>query len=56
MGCLVISLIAAIIIIALICGVVVELFWPIVAVVAAYYLIKWLNGNSSPDDKKSGDK
>ena len=56
MGCLELFLIAAIIIIALICGVVIELFWPIVAVVAAYYLIKWLNGNSSPDDKKSGDK
>lgn len=55
MGCLAISLIALIIIVALICGVVVELFWPIVAIVAAYYLIKWLNGDSSPN-KESGDK
>ena len=52
MGCLVISLIALIIIIALICGVVIELFWPIMAVVAAYYLIKWLNEDTSPNDKK----
>lgn len=42
MGILAICLIAVIIIIALICGVIVELFWPIVAIVAAYYVIKWL--------------
>lgn len=50
MGILAICLIAVIIIIALICGVIVELFWPIVAIVAAYYVIKWLqfekNGKS----------
>lgn len=56
MGCLAIILIALIIIIALVCGVVVELFWPIVAIGAAYYLIKWLNGGNSSPDKKSGDK
>ena len=50
-----IFLIAVIIIVAIICGAIVELFWPIVAVVAIYYLIKWLNGDSSPF-KKSGDK
>ena len=55
MGIIAIFLIALIIIVALICGAIVELFWPIVAVVAAYYLIRWLNGDSSPD-KKSGDK
>ena len=52
MGIIAIILIALIIIVALICGAVVELFWPIVAVVAAYYLIKWLNGDSSFLDKK----
>lgn len=56
MGCLALLLIALILIVALICGAIVEFFWPIMAVVAAYYLIKWLDGNSSPDDKKSGDK
>lgn len=55
MGIITIFLITLIIIVALICGAIVELFWPIVAVVAAYYLIKWLNGDSSPN-KKSGDK
>lgn len=45
MGIIAIFLIALIIIVALICGAIVELFWPIVAVVAAYYLIKWLNGD-----------
>ena len=55
MGCLALFLIALIIIALVVCGAVVELFWPIVVVIAAYYLIKWLNGDSSPD-KKSGDK
>ena len=55
MGIIAIFLIALIIIVALICGAIVELFWPIVAIVAAYYLIKWISGGSSPD-KKSGDK
>lgn len=47
MGILLVILIALIIIIALICGVIVELFWPIVAIVAAYYLIKWLQKESN---------
>ena len=52
MGILAIILIAFIIIVALICGAVIELFWPIVAVIAAYYLIRWLNGDSSSPNKK----
>ena len=43
MGIIAIILIALIIIVALICGAIVELFWPIVAVVAAYYIIKWIS-------------
>ena len=53
MGIIAIILITLIIIVALICGAIIELFWPIVAVVAAYYLIKWLNGDSSSPDKKN---
>ena len=52
MGIIAIFLIALIIIVALICGAIVELFWPIVAVVAAYYLIKWLNGDFSKKGKE----
>lgn len=47
MGILLVIVISLIIILALICGVIVELFWPIVAIVAVCYVIKWLQKECS---------
>lgn len=47
LGCLLAIIVVAILIIALLCGVVIELFWPILVVVGGYYLIKWLQKETS---------
>ena len=52
LGCLLAIIVVAIFIIALLCGVVIELFWPILAVIAAYYIIKWLKKEASSGKKK----
>lgn len=52
LGCLAVIIIIAILLISLVCGVIVELFWPILAVVGGYYLIKWLQKETSSKKKK----
>ena len=52
LGCLAVIVIIAVLLISLVCGVVVELFWPILAVVGGYYLIKWLQKESSSGKKE----
>ena len=51
LGCLFAIIIVILAIFALICGVIVELFWPVAAVIVAYYLIRWLKNNSGGDNK-----
>ena len=50
--CLAVIVIIAVLLISLVCGVIVDLFWPILAVVGAYYLIKWLQKESSSGKKE----
>lgn len=51
LGCLFAIIVIILAIFALICGVVVELFWPVAAIVAAYYIIRWLKNQSSEGNK-----
>ena len=51
LGFLAVIVIIAVLLISLVCGVIVNFFWPILAVVAVYYLIKWLQKESSSGTK-----